>query len=59
MLIGDSDLSMYKFCKVTSDSTKGGLKSERRSGFFKLPKISAENYPGIEKNLNSDFFWHL
>ena len=26
---------------------KGGLKSERRSGFFKLPKMNAKNYPGI------------
>ena len=52
MLIGDSDLSMIKFCKVTSDSSKGGLKSEKRSGFVKLPKMN----PGIEKNNILTFF---
>ena len=37
-------------------TTKGGLNSERRSGFFKLPKMSAENYPGIEKIKILTFF---
>ena len=35
---------------------KGGLMSESRGVIFKLPKMSAENYPGIEKIKILTFF---
>ena len=43
-------------CCIRCTPAKSGLKSERRSRFFKLPKMSAKNHPGLK--LKFWLFWN-